>query len=43
MENWYVIAISKIDLPAALVLDPGYGFSLDLSVDARSSLSAADA
>jgi hypothetical protein len=36
MENWYVIAIPKIDLPAAFVLDPGYGFSLDLSVDTKS-------
>jgi hypothetical protein len=33
MENWYVIAIPKIDSPAALVLDPGYGFALDLLVD----------
>jgi hypothetical protein len=33
MENWYVIAIPKIDFPAALVVDPGYGFSLDLLVD----------
>jgi hypothetical protein len=33
MENWYVIAIPKIDLLAALVLDPGYGFTLELSVD----------
>jgi hypothetical protein len=33
MENWYVIAIPKIDFPAALVLDPGYGFALDLLVD----------
>jgi hypothetical protein len=33
MENWYVIAIPKIDLRATLVLDPGYGFTLELSVD----------
>jgi hypothetical protein len=33
MENWYVIAIPKIDLPALFVLDPGYGFTLKPSVD----------
>jgi hypothetical protein len=33
MENWYVIAITKIDLLAALVLDLRYGFTLELSVD----------
>jgi hypothetical protein len=33
MENWYVIAIPSIDLPATLVLDPEYGFPLELSVD----------
>jgi hypothetical protein len=35
MENWYVIAIPKIDLPATSVLDPGYGFALVLLVDTR--------
>ncbi len=35
MENWYVIAIPKIDPPATQVLDPGEGFWLDLSVDTR--------
>jgi hypothetical protein len=33
MENWYVIAIPKIDPPATLVLDPGYGFSLNLLME----------
>jgi hypothetical protein len=34
MENWYVIAIPTIALPATMVLDPGYGFPLELSVEA---------
>ena len=33
LENWYVIAIPKIDLPATFVLDPGIGFSFELSMD----------
>jgi hypothetical protein len=33
MENWYVISIPRIDLLAALVLDPRYGFTLELLMD----------
>jgi hypothetical protein len=40
MENWYVIAIPKIDSWPVLVLDPGFGFTLDLLVDAQADVFA---